>query len=167
MRTDSGPDMTLGMRRFVPLVRMASLLAVILFVSGAWRARAAERVGTVAELEGRPEVQRAGDATWSPLAVGDPVQLGDQLRTPADGKLLIVMRENSALTLGPGSQLVITEQVLAPAASSRFQLLLGYHQSGRHGALRRAASALRSRDAYGDRRRAWHELHRRVRSKHR
>ena len=125
MRTDSGAEMTLGRRRLVPLVRMASFLAVILFMAGASRARAAERVGTVSELEGRPEVQRAGDATWSPLAVGDPVQLGDQLRTPTDAKLLIVMRENSALTLGPGSQLVITEQVLAPAASSRFQLLLG------------------------------------------
>ena len=109
------------------------------------------------------EVQRAGDATWSPLAVGDPVLLGDQLRTPADAKLLIVMREESALTLGPGSQLVITEQVLAPAAVVALPAPARHHQGGRHGALRRAASALRGGDAYRDRRRARHQLHRRVR----
>ena len=161
LRTDSGAEMTLGRRRLVPLVRMASFLAVILFMAGASRARAAERVGTVAELEGRPEVLRAGDATWSPLAVGDPVQLGDQLRTPADAKLLIVLREDSVLTLGPGSQLVITEQVLAPAGVVALPAPARHHQGGRHRALRRAARALRGRDADGDRRRARHQLHRR------
>jgi hypothetical protein len=107
------------------ITRRLALVLLALFVTGVTVARAAERVGTVAELEGRAEVQHAGEAAWGPLAIGDPVLLGDQLRTLADGKLRVVLREDSALTLGPGSQLAINEQVVAPATVSRFQLLLG------------------------------------------
>jgi hypothetical protein len=67
----------------------------------------------------------SGASTWSPLQEGDPVALGDQLRTRQDSKMLVTLRENSVLTLAPASQLTITEQVVAPAAASRFQLLLG------------------------------------------
>jgi hypothetical protein len=105
--------------------RRLALVLLALFVTGVTVARAAEPVGTVAELEGRAEVQHAGEAAWGPLAIGTPVLLGDHLRTLADGKLRVVLREDSALTLGPGSQLAITEQVVAPATVSRFQLLLG------------------------------------------
>lgn len=104
----------------------AILIVALWLVAGALAgAHAAERVGTVAELTGRAEVQRAGETTWTPIAVGDGVLLGDQLRTLPDGRLRIVLREDSSLTLAPGSQLVVTEQVLAPATVSRFQLLLG------------------------------------------
>lgn len=101
---------------------LALLVLLIAFVTAA---RAAERVGTVAELEGRAEAQHAGEAAWAPLAVGDAVLLGDQLRTLGDGKLRLVLREDSALTLAPSSQLAITEQMLAPATVSRFQLIMG------------------------------------------
>jgi hypothetical protein len=57
--------------------------------------------------------------------VGDPVLLGDQVRTPANGKVRLVLREDSALHLAPSSQLVIDEQLLAPTTVSRFQLLFG------------------------------------------
>jgi len=101
------------------------MAALVLVLALATVARAAERVGTVAELEGRADVQHAGESAWAPLAVGDGVLLGDQLRTLADGKMRIVLREDSALTLAPSSQLAVTEQMVAPATVSRFQLLLG------------------------------------------
>lgn len=111
----------------MPAARRRGLAAAVLLaaLALATAARAAEPVGTVAELEGRAEVQRAGESTWGPLAVGDGILLGDQVRTLPDGRVRLVLREDSALTLAPSSQLAITEQVLAPATVSRFQLLLG------------------------------------------
>jgi len=96
---------------------LAALLAAV--------ASAEERVGTVAGVEGRAEVLHPGAGEWLPLAEGDPVLLGDELRTQADGKLRLVLREDSVLTLAPGSHLAVSEQLLAPTAVSRFQLLLG------------------------------------------
>src|SRR5262249_38393715 len=101
----------------------AVLAALWLAVVGATIGHAQERVGTVDAVEGQAEVLRAG--SWIPLAAGDPVLLGDQLRTRADAKLRVVLREDSVLTLAPGSQLEVTEQLVAPATVSRFQLLLG------------------------------------------
>jgi hypothetical protein len=105
--------------------RRIALLACWLVAAGAVAARAQERVGTVAAVEGRAEVLHPGATAWSPLSAGDPVLLGDQLRTPSDGKLRVVLREDSVLTLAPASQLVVSEQLVAPAAVSRLQLLLG------------------------------------------
>ena len=112
--------------RSAPRSRRATILAALaLIAAAATTARAQERVGSVAGVEGQAEVLHAGASEWSPLGAGDPVLLGDQLRTRPDSKLRIALREDSVLTLAPGSQLAITEQVVAPAAVSRFQLLLG------------------------------------------
>ena len=112
--------------RSAPRHRRAVILAALwLLVAGAVVAGAQERVGTVTGLEGGAEVLHPGAGAWSPLAAGDPVLLGDQLRTRPDSKLQVTLREDSVLTLAPGSQLTISEQVVAPATVSRFQLLLG------------------------------------------
>jgi FecR-like protein len=105
--------------------QLAVLLALWLVVAGAAIAHGQERVGTVTGIEGQAEVLHSGAGTWSLLREGDPVALGDQLRTRQDSKLRVTLREDSVLTLAPASQLTITEQVVAPAAVSRFQLLLG------------------------------------------
>jgi hypothetical protein len=84
-----------------------------------------ERVGAVAAVEGQAEVLHPGASALVPLAQGDPILLGDQLRTRPDAKVRVTLREGSVLTLAPDSQLMITEQVVTPASVSRFQLLLG------------------------------------------
>jgi ferric-dicitrate binding protein FerR (iron transport regulator) len=104
---------------------LAVLMALWLVVAGAAISHAQERVGTVTGIEGQAEVLHSGASTWSLLREGDPVALGDQLRTRTDSKLRVTLREDSVLTLAPASQLAITEQVVAPATVSRFQLLLG------------------------------------------
>jgi FecR-like protein len=106
--------------------RHAAVLAALwLLPAGVTIARSQERVGAVTEVEGQAEVLHAGASVWGPLAPGDPILLGDELRTRPDAKLRVVLREDSVLTLAPGSQLAVTEQLVAPAAVSRFQLLLG------------------------------------------
>jgi hypothetical protein len=88
-------------------------------------ARAQEKVGSAAALEGKAEVLHQGTTGWAPLAAGDPVFVGDQVRTLADSKLKLVFREDSVLSLAASSTLTVTEQTVAPVPSSSFSLLLG------------------------------------------
>jgi hypothetical protein len=101
------------------------LVAVWLVATSVSMAWSQERVGAVAAVEGQAEVLHPGASASVPLAQGDPILLGDQLRTRPDAKVRVTLREGSVLTLAPDSQLMITEQVVAPASVSRFQLLLG------------------------------------------
>jgi len=105
--------------------RACLLVALWLVAAGVSIAWSQERVGAVTEVEGQAEVLHTGAGTWTPLALGDPILLGDQLHTRPGAKLRVTLREESVLSLAPDSQLTVTEQVVAPAAVSRFQLLLG------------------------------------------
>jgi hypothetical protein len=88
-------------------------------------ARGAEQVGAVAALEGSADALRQG-GDWTALAAGDPVMLGDRLRTAAASKLKVLFRDDSVLTLAASSEMTVDEQVVAPAApASRFSLLVG------------------------------------------
>src|SRR6185503_4541970 len=86
----------------------------------------AEEVGAVAEMEGQAEILRIGTAAWTPLKPGDAVQLGDQVRTAAASKLKLLFRDESVVTLAPGSTLKVDEQVVGTAApTSHLSLLVG------------------------------------------
>ena len=87
---------------------------------------AAEPVGSVTTLDGEAFVQHASAATATALAAGDPVSIGDQLRTAAGARMKLLFRDDSVLTLASSSTLVVTEAVAGVAAPvSRFGLLVG------------------------------------------
>jgi hypothetical protein len=113
------------MRASTAPLRAAAALFVAVTLIVALGARA-EEVGAVAELEGQAQVLRAGTTEWTPLAPGDAVQLGDQLRTSAGSKLKLLFHDDSVLVLAPNSLVKVDEQVLgATAPVSHFSLLLG------------------------------------------
>ena len=100
------------------------MLIAILWLGAA--ARADEPVGHVAALEGGAETQHSGATAWTPLAAGDGVLLGDRLRTLADGRLKLHLRDDSVLTLGVSSELTVDEQTVGTQApASRFGLAVG------------------------------------------
>ncbi len=107
------------------LRRLLLVSTLVCVVATSWRAFAQEQVGVVETVEGQAEALHPGASAWTPLSDKTPVLLGDQLRTQAGAKLRVVLREDSVLQVGPASQLEITEQLLAPTAVSRFQLLFG------------------------------------------
>ena len=107
------------------LPRFRRSLALLLLLACAALARAQEKVGSAAALEGKADVLHKGATEWTPLAAGDPVFVGDQLRTAADSKLKLVFREDSVLSLAANSTMVVTEQTAAPAPVSSFSLMLG------------------------------------------
>jgi hypothetical protein len=103
----------------------AVVVALLVGIAAATIA-AAEPVGSVTALDGEAFVQHAGAATATPLAAGDPVSIGDQLRTAAGARMKLLFRDDSVLTLASSSTLVVTEAVAGVAAPvSRFGLLVG------------------------------------------
>jgi hypothetical protein len=68
--------------------------------------RAAEIAGVVKRVQGSVAMQREGQTL--PVAAGTPVQVGDRLVTGADGSVGLTMADDSLLTAGPASTLVVS-----------------------------------------------------------
>lgn len=100
------------MTRLQRTTKMLGSLAILaLFATAA----IAEEVGRIAAVEPAAEIGR--DGAFTAATVGAAVNQGDTLRTGKPGKLRVVFRDDSVLNLGPGSELVVTEQVFDPNES--------------------------------------------------
>ncbi len=116
--------------------RLWILLLLVLLA----QAVSAQEVGTIATLDGTADIGRGG--TWTTAAVGSAINLGDQVRTGTPGHVSIVFQDDSVVSVGDGSQLVIDQQVFNPnrgVVHSLIELLRGklnavvgdyYHQPG-------------------------------------
>ncbi len=69
-------------------------------------------VGTVQKVSGNAVVVRQDQIL--PAKIGLEIQPNDALRTGADGSIGVVFQDDTFLSLGPGSVLVIDEFVYAP-----------------------------------------------------
>jgi len=87
------------------------LLTTIWLGLGAWAA-AAQEAATVIAVTGTVEIGRA--AAWRPAAVGDVVEVGDQLRTGRPGRVSLAFRDQSTIVLSDGSLFTIDESTFAP-----------------------------------------------------
>jgi hypothetical protein len=89
-----------------PMMKLtiAMLLGVVL--SGRI-ASAQTEVGSVASAVGTLEVQRAKVKGWQAIFVGAPVLLGDSLRTGPDAGARIVLRDDTVIDLGNGTQIKV------------------------------------------------------------
>jgi hypothetical protein len=79
--------------------------STLLVVALAGAARAAEPIGQIKTAAGTVAIEREGAA--HPAAAGDRVQQADVVTTGADGTVGITFQDNSMMSLGPGSRLVI------------------------------------------------------------
>ncbi len=95
------------------MVRYANVLGQALIgmlllgadVSGAW---ASDRAGMVKFVTGSVSIIRA-PATTVAVAVGQPVFPGDRLVTGADGFVGLTLHDDTRLSLGPRSEMVVKE----------------------------------------------------------
>lgn len=93
-------------------LRICAALAFGLFVTGA---SAADEIGQVKVARGAVSVERAG--AMLPATVGLRLQPADTLRTGADGAVGITMNDDSLLSAGPNSVLVLSHYALDPVTS--------------------------------------------------
>lgn len=75
-------------------------------------ASAQEAIGVVKTSAGTATILRGGQDL--PASVGRKLLAGDTLVTGAGGMLGVILRDNSTLSLGPGSSLVIEEFFFSP-----------------------------------------------------
>jgi hypothetical protein len=76
--------------------------------------QATEQIGTVIVVENVAEV-RAQDATeWERVRFRDAILLNDTMRTGADSKVKVLLRDDSIITLSERSEMEFTEFLLTP-----------------------------------------------------
>ena len=98
--------------RALPVVAVAMVLGLALF--GAI-ADASSPIGLVKVTEGTATVQRRDETL--PARLGLALEEGDILRTGADGRVGVVLRDDTRLSLGPESEILIDRFAFAPAQS--------------------------------------------------
>ena len=84
------------------------LLGVLGVPSWSW-SQTAERIGTVLAVEGVAEVRAAQATEWERLRFRDGIFLNDTVRTAADGKLKVLLRDDSIMTLAEQSEMQFTD----------------------------------------------------------
>ena len=94
------------------LLVIAGAMVLVLVLSVAV-ASASSPIGLVKVTEGTATVQR-GDETL-PARLGLALEEGDILRTGADGRMGVVLRDDTRLSLGPESEIRIDRFLFAPA----------------------------------------------------
>jgi hypothetical protein len=70
-------------------------------------------IGVVRNSEGTANIAR-GDRHF-PAAVGTKILAGDILSTGSDGSLGLILRDNSSISLGPRSRIVIQDFLFSPS----------------------------------------------------
>jgi len=108
------------------------LLAVVGFACCMFRCEAlpAQEVGTVVALRGPVDIGRGG--AWMPAVNGMAVQMGDEVRTGAGGRVSLTFQDGTVLSAGEQSRLVIDQQVFggdAEPSRAAFRLLQGLVRS--------------------------------------
>lgn len=96
--------------------RLLLFLAIIFFflsMSGEVSpANASSNIATVKKMSGMATVVRQGRAISASIGLG--IYESDTIRTGPDGSIGIVFNDDTLLSLGPGSVLIIDEFVFAP-----------------------------------------------------
>jgi len=95
----------------IPLT--ALLFATFAVLMPGFAAASQDTIGIVRNLVGEATVTRGGEVI--PAAVGTKLLVGDTLMTASNGSMGIILRDNSTLSIGPGSSLVIRNFVFSPA----------------------------------------------------
>ncbi|MGZ8463750.1 MAG: FecR family protein [Candidatus Deferrimicrobiaceae bacterium] len=101
-------------------VYAALLLGALCLLANAGASVAGDTIGVVRIASGVATVAR-GDKTL-PAAPGLKLQVGDTLGTGRDGSLGVILRDDSVLSIGPGSRLVLRSFLFSPS-EEKFDLV--------------------------------------------
>ena len=93
-------------------VTAALLLCALCLTTVAGTAVAGETIGVVRNVSGDAAVTREGKPF--PATPGLKIMVGDTLATGPDGTLGVLLRDDSSLSIGPGSRLVLRSFQFAP-----------------------------------------------------
>jgi hypothetical protein len=86
--------------------------ALVAALAASFAATAAETVGLVKTTEGGAFV--LSDGTRVPAAIGTAIHQNDTIETTADGSVGVTFKDNTTVSVGPGTSLVVDEFVFSP-----------------------------------------------------
>jgi FecR-like protein len=104
----------MGIRRRIGSVALALTLLGVACMPGQGWGQADERIGTVLAVEGTAEARTANATTWEPLQFRAAILPNDTVRTAANSKAKILLRDESIMTLAENSEMQFTESLLTP-----------------------------------------------------
>lgn len=112
------------LRQPLPFILGGLILTAFLIVSATpvLASDSADPAGSVKSFTGVAQVTRQGTAPAA-LKPGDRIFEKDVLTTDAVGSLGLIMRDNSLVSLGPGSRLVVERFLFAPEKGALASLL--------------------------------------------
>ncbi len=88
------------------------IAAIMVGVINFSTAQAAEIVGSATQVEGKSDIER--DGSLIPLATHDKIHEGDKIVTGDDGKVGLILRDNTVFTIGPKSAASIDDFIFSP-----------------------------------------------------
>jgi hypothetical protein len=95
---------------------LPALLALALAcVVGTAGAEEAGPIGYVMKVSGDASVSREGKSVTA--VVGTPVPVGATLRTGTSGAMGVTLKDNTVMSFGPNSELVVDEYLFAPSSN--------------------------------------------------
>lgn len=101
------------------------LVGLVTLPQWSW-GQATDRIGTVLVVENVAEVQAQDATEWERLRFRDTIFLNDTVRTGADSKVKVLLRDDSIMTLGERGEMQFTEFLLTQEQRrSVVSLLLG------------------------------------------
>jgi FecR protein len=86
--------------------------------------QAPEQIGTVIVVENVAEVRTQDATEWERVRFRDAILLNDTMRTGADSKVKVLLRDDSIITLGERSEIEFTEFLLTPERQRTIMSLL-------------------------------------------
>ena len=100
---------------------LVAMLLAIVSVPAWGRAETDGTIGMVRNAAGSATVLRGGNVL--PATTGTRLHVGDTLATGPDGSLGVLLRDNSSLSIGPSSSLVLRDFLFSPS-EGKFGLLI-------------------------------------------
>ena len=133
------------LRQFFLLCGLCLLMAL-----GSPDALANEVIGSVKDFKGDVQIER--DGITLPVAAGEPVYTSDTIKTADNGAVGLILHDNTLISMGPGSVLVLKEYLFEPK-EPRYSMVFGLikgtfvYQSGVIGKLAPEAIRLETPDS--------------------
>jgi hypothetical protein len=93
---------------------LLTLLGVMCIPGQSWGQQADARLGTVLAVDGTAEVRAANTTTWEALQFRAALFPNDTVRTAANSKVKVFLRDESIMTLAENSEMQFTEFLLTP-----------------------------------------------------
>src|SRR5215510_2357621 len=104
----------MGIRRRIDSVALLLTLLGLACMPGQSWGQEDQRLGTVLAVEGTAEVRTANATTWEPLQFRAALFPNDTVRTAANSKVKVLLRDDSIMTLAERSEMRFTEFLLTP-----------------------------------------------------